>query len=203
MLLLGGAGQRGLYDMGTARDVQTGDRMTQGRILFLDIDGTVRKSVEELGRYVNGPEDVEVYPEVPEILEAYRNAGWRIVGVTNQGGIALGYTTVEQVVAALSETQKQTGMRWDFIGVCRHHPDAKGGLETTSCWCRKPLVGLLWQAVDVLHEKHGEAYPPARSLMVGDMDSDRQCAFNATVPFMWADVWRRDGWKTYLEGEGG
>ena len=173
-----------------------------GRILFLGIDGTVRKSVEELGRYVNGPEDVEVYPEVPEILDAYRKAGWRIVGVTNQGGIALGLVSQAQVAAALSETQKQTGARWDFIGVCPHHPEAEGGPRFTSCWCRKPLVGLLWQGAALVHEKQGERCPPDQCLMVGDMDSDRQCAANALVPFMWADVWRRDGWRQHLADTG-
>ena len=32
-------------------------------VLYLDMDGTVRKGKDELGRFVNGPEDVEVFPE--------------------------------------------------------------------------------------------------------------------------------------------
>lgn len=176
--------------------------MTTGRILFLDIDGTVRKSVEELGRYVNGPEDVEIYPEIPGILALYRRAGWRIAGVTNQGGIALGHTTEQQVRDALKATQNQSGMIWDCITICPHHPDAEGGPEQSSCWCRKPLVGLLWRAADICHERHGETYPPEVCLMVGDMDSDRQCARNAAVPFMWANVWRAGGWQEHLKEAG-
>jgi hypothetical protein len=36
---------------------RTGER--QVRVLYLDLDGTVRKGSDELGRFVNGPEDVE------------------------------------------------------------------------------------------------------------------------------------------------
>jgi D-glycero-D-manno-heptose 1,7-bisphosphate phosphatase len=38
-------------------------------VLYLDLDGTVRKGYDELGRFVNTKEDVEVFPEVPAILE--------------------------------------------------------------------------------------------------------------------------------------
>jgi hypothetical protein len=35
-------------------------------VLYLDLDGTVRKGKDELGRFVNGPDDVELFPEVPD-----------------------------------------------------------------------------------------------------------------------------------------
>ena len=53
-------------------------------ILFLDLDDTVRLGPKHLGRFVDGPADVEIFPEVPELLKAYKSKGWRLVTISNQ-----------------------------------------------------------------------------------------------------------------------
>jgi hypothetical protein len=63
-------------------------------VLFLDLDGTVREGPDDpLGKFVNGPEDVRVFPEAVEQMRRWKDNGGRVLGVTNQGGIALGYVT--------------------------------------------------------------------------------------------------------------
>lgn len=159
-------------------------------VLWLDLDGTVRKGYDELGRWVNGPEDVEVFPGVVQKLRAWKRGGGRIVGVTNQGGIALGHVTERQVQAALLETHKQCMFLFDGIAHCRHHPKAEHP-EMARCWCRKPSPGLLIEAGLSLSEKHPEEmYPPYMGLMVGDRDEDRECARIASIDFQWAAEWR-------------
>jgi hypothetical protein len=59
-------------------------------LLCLDLDSTVRKGKSELGRFVHGPGDVEVFPEAVEMMRRWKNAGGRIIGVSNQGGVANG-----------------------------------------------------------------------------------------------------------------
>lgn len=59
--------------------------MRETPILYLDIDGTVRKRFDELGKFVNKASDVVVFPEVPALLSKYKEAGWRIVGISNHG----------------------------------------------------------------------------------------------------------------------
>lgn len=163
-------------------------------MLLLDLDGTVRWGKDELGRFVNGPEDVRVFPEAIGRMRAWRAAGGRIIGVSNQGGIALGLVAAAAVAAGMRETQRQAGGLFDRIAYCRHHPDADDPLMAR-CWCRKPKPGLAIEAMGQLArqlEQRGvhEMYPPHLALMVGDRLEDQACAGHLGVAFQWAQEWR-------------
>lgn len=158
-------------------------------VLYLDIDGTVRWGKDELDHFVNTAEDVRVFDGVPELLRQYKESGYRIVGISNQGGIALGYMNMKTCASAMMETQRQSGDAFDKISWCIHHPDASDP-EMARCWCRKPKAGLIIETALELAERHGEIYPPHMGLLVGDMDSDRVCAENAGLDFMDAAEWR-------------
>jgi D-glycero-D-manno-heptose 1,7-bisphosphate phosphatase len=167
-------------------------------ILFLDLDGTVRKGYDELGRFVNIPEDVEVFPHMAERLLAWRQKGYRIVGVTNQGGIATGQCTYENAAAAVYRTQVLCHQTFDRIFMCQHHPAAHDP-EMANCFCRKPKMGMLVMAQEELSREHpDEIYPPHLMLMVGDRPEDEQCAINAGVAFKWAADWRAEPFKITL-----
>lgn len=159
------------------------------RVLYLDLDGTVRKGFDELGRFVNGPEDVEVFEEVPDLLEWYKASGWRVVAISNQGGIALGHMTMDICTRAMLETQKQSRNLFDKILWCQHHPDAKDP-EMAVCWCRKPRAGLVIESALSLSEIYREIYPPHLALFVGDRLEDEECAMSANIRFMPAVEWR-------------
>jgi D-glycero-D-manno-heptose 1,7-bisphosphate phosphatase len=159
-------------------------------VLYLDIDGTVRWGKDELGRFVNTKDDVRVFDEVPILLAGYKRLGWRIVGVSNQGGIALGYMDRRTCAQAMMETHRQTRHAFDRLTWCQHHPDAKDP-EMAACWCRKPKPGLIIEAALDMARTHNEIYPPHLGLFVGDMDSDRECADNAGLRFMDAAEWRK------------
>lgn len=159
-------------------------------ILFLDIDGTVRHGKEELGRFVNGPGDVVIFPEAVTMMRRWKDAGGRIVGVSNQGGIALDLVDEVDVAGAMWRTHELTRYLFDKIAWCRHHPNAKHP-EMARCWCRKPRPGLLIESALILAEQNrGEIYPPYMALMVGDRPEDEQCARNANIDFQWAAEWR-------------
>lgn len=160
-------------------------------VLYLDIDGTVRQGKDDdLDRFVNGPEDVVVFPEAVEMMRRWRAAGGRVVGVSNQGGIALGIVGARRVAAAMRETQRQTGGLFDRIMFCQHHPDAEN-LEMGRCWCRKPSAGAVVEAAYGLAERFpGEIYPAYMGLFVGDRPEDEQCAASAGLDFQWAHEWR-------------
>ena len=161
-------------------------------ILFLDLDGTVRKGFDELGRFVNTAEDVELFPRMAERLYSYRQQGWRIVAVTNQGGIATGQANFEDVRKALMKTQLLCKGAFDFMYMCQHHPAAHDP-EMANCFCRKPKMGMLVMAQMDLSAAHpDEMYPPHMALMVGDRDEDRKCAESAGVAFKLASEWRAE-----------
>lgn len=150
-------------------------------VLFLDMDSTVRHGYDELGRFVNGPEDVVVFPDAVEMmLHWHRNEG-RIVTISNQKGIGLGYGTAVDIQAAMMETNRQCGNVIDIMEWCPHKDP---------CLCRKPQIGMLVRGVHRLEAKYGETYPLRLMQMVGDRPEDEECARNAGIDFMWAHEWR-------------
>jgi D-glycero-D-manno-heptose 1,7-bisphosphate phosphatase len=158
-------------------------------VLYLDLDGTVRKGFDEIGKFVNGPDDVELFPRMAERLLSYKQKGWRIVAVSNQGGIATGQVSEVNVMSALRRTQELSGLAFDLMYICQHHPSAHDP-EWRNCFCRKPKIGMLVMAAMQLGEMHPELYPPHLAMMVGDRDEDRLCAESAGVKFMQASEWR-------------
>ena len=159
------------------------------KVLYLDLDGTVRKGYDELGNFVNRKEDVEVFEEVPALLQKYAGEGWRIVGITNQGGVALGHLSFNDMLDAVEETNRQCNYLFDRIMACVHHPEAKEQ-EMAVCWCRKPRIGLIVEAANGLGKMYEEYYPPHLALFVGDRPEDKACAENAGIEFMDAKEWR-------------
>lgn len=159
-------------------------------LLFLDLDGTVREGKDDpLGRFVNGPNDVRVFPEAVAMMRLWRKAGGRIIGVSNQGGIALGLVDGAKIRLAMLETNHQVKHMFDRLVWCAHHPDARE-LEAARCWCRKPAIGMLVQSAADLAMATGESYPNYMALMVGDRPEDEACAAAANVDFQWAAEWR-------------
>jgi D-glycero-D-manno-heptose 1,7-bisphosphate phosphatase len=91
-------------------------------------------------------------------------AGFAVVIVTNQSGIALGLyreSDYEAVAARLIEVLDAAGVAVDRVEHCSHHPDATG-----PCSCRKPATGMHRRAAAAL------ALDLARSYYVGDKLTD-------------------------------
>jgi D-glycero-D-manno-heptose 1,7-bisphosphate phosphatase len=167
-------------------------------ILFLDLDGTVRLGMDQIDHYVQGPEDVEIFPGVLEIIQSYKSKGWRIVTISNQGGIALDLVNSRDVARAMQETNRLCANLFDRMAWCTHHPNAIGDKyeskeEKSICFCRKPRIGMIVASMIELHEGFHEIYRPYACLMVGDRMDDKECANNANIPFMWAKEWRKRG----------
>jgi D-glycero-D-manno-heptose 1,7-bisphosphate phosphatase len=106
------------------------------RAAFLDRDGTI---IEEK-HYIANPNDVVLTNGASAGLRALRAAGFKLVIVTNQSGIARGlyaesdYHAVQQ---RLTELLAEQGITLDAVYFCPHHPDFTG-----PCDCRKPGLGM-------------------------------------------------------------
>lgn len=159
------------------------------KLLIVDLDGTVRHGFDELGRFVNGPEDVVIFPGARALLRAWKLSGGRIIAASNQGGIAMGHTTMERVAEAMMKTHALCGGVFDKMQWCQHHPQAKDP-EFARCWCRKPSPGIFIEGACDLAREHGEYYPPHLGLFVGDRPEDEECARLSGFRFMWAHEWR-------------
>lgn len=131
------------------------------RAVFLDRDGTLNREVD----FVRKVEDLEVLPGVPAALQRLDAAGYRLVVLTNQSGIARGYLDerdLARIHAALHERLHRLPLAWLH---CPHHPDGGHGYGG-ACACRKPAPGLLQQAQKLFgFDLHGSA-------MIGDSARD-------------------------------
>ena len=153
--------------------------------LCLDLDGTVRYS--NSGRFINRPEDVEVFDGVEARIWRYRDDGFLVFGVTNQGGVAFGLKTLAGHIAELNAmTAKfRRGNPFHDIKSCYHHPDGKVHPYKYRSLIRKPFYGML-VLCEVSAWELGYVVDWDNSLMVGDRTEDRDCALSAGVSFQWA-----------------
>jgi D,D-heptose 1,7-bisphosphate phosphatase len=156
------AGKLSLKELGRSRPA-----------IFLDRDGTL--NVEK--GHLRKPEDLELLPEVAPALRRLRNAGFRLVVLTNQPVIARGEAT-EAAVAAIHRRLEwelgQLGAYLDAIYVCPHHPDGgflgeRAELKKV-CNCRKPATGLFERACRDL------PIDVANSWVIGDQTRDIEMA---------------------------
>jgi D-glycero-D-manno-heptose 1,7-bisphosphate phosphatase len=133
--------------------------------VFLDRDGTL---IEEVG-HLGDPDGVVVLPGVPGALRRLAGAGYALVVVSNQAGVARGLFGEEDIRAVNARTARLLeaerappidGWYW-----CPHHPDFTG-----PCDCRKPQPGMLKRAAEELD------LDLERSWMVGDHPVDAGAA---------------------------
>lgn len=139
--------------------------MKKEKVIFLDRDGTINEEVNYLYR----PEDFVFVPGAPEALAMLKKAGFKLVVVTNQAGVARGYYTekeVENLHRYINERLKEYGGEIDAFFYCPHHPEHGIGKYKVKCSCRKPETGML-QAAEKLFEVDKE-----HSYMIGDKLAD-------------------------------
>lgn len=167
--------------------------------LFLDLDGTVRHSKKDPDGFIAGPDDIALYDDVMVMLRKFTREGYLIFGITNQGGVAHGFKTVEQVEAENRRTAELTASEDEpdglFHGIFYCPFDPKGRIEPFNrrSLSRKPGVGMLVQAEEFARGAFGVVIDYSRSLFVGDREEDRLCAQHAGIPFFWAnDFFRRN-----------
>ena len=133
--------------------------------VFLDRDGTIVREVE----YLRSPKELRLLPRAGAAIRRLNEAGFAVVVVTNQSGIARGLLTeddLEEIHTVLRRRLARRGARVDAISWCPHHPEAVLPEYRRRCRCRKPSPGMLVQAGRELD------LDLARSYAVGDSERD-------------------------------
>jgi D-glycero-D-manno-heptose 1,7-bisphosphate phosphatase len=141
------------------------------RAVFLDRDGTINVEKDYLYRI----EEFEFICGVPEAVRLLNDAGFFVVIVSNQSGVARGYYTEEDVDNLhrfIAAELKKSGAGVDAWYYCPHHPQGKGSYSL-ACRCRKPLPGMLIEAA----KRHD--IDLAASVMVGDKLADIEAGMAA------------------------
>ena len=126
--------------------------------VFIDRDGVINKEIS----YLHEPEKFEFLPNVLEGMKKMQDMGFKIVVVTNQAGIGLGYFTKEDFYKVNREMLRgvsKSGIMIDKVYFCPH------GIND-GCDCRKPKPGMLLRGKEELNLDMENSY------MIGDMTSD-------------------------------
>jgi D-glycero-D-manno-heptose 1,7-bisphosphate phosphatase len=141
--------------------------------VFLDRDGTL---VEEVP-YLHDPARVVLVGGVGA-LAAVAAAGYALVVVTNQAGVARGLydeAAVDAVHRRLAELLAGAGVWLDAVLHCPHHPQGTVPGYARRCRCRKPGPGMLEAAAERL------GLDLAASFMIGNHPTDAGAAVAAGV----------------------
>lgn len=147
----------------------------KNRAIFLDRDGVL---IHDSG-YVFRRENLRILPGVAEALNRFHKAGYRLIVITNQSGVARGYFGLPDVDALHRWMQSDLllagGPKLDGIYVCPHYPKASIPEFAIECECRKPGIKLLQQAA----AEHD--LDLSQCFFVGDRPSDIECAKTASA----------------------
>jgi len=142
------------------------------RAVFLDRDGTVNVEADFLG----DPQLLALEDGAAEGLRALQGAGFTLVVVSNQSGVARGLFTEDDVarvndrLAAILAAEGVTIARFYH---CPHHPEGTVPGYARECECRKPAPGMFMRAADELD------IDPAASYTVGDRTRDLEAGRRA------------------------
>lgn len=149
--------------------------MTQARrTIFLDRDGVINLDKA----YVHRWEDFEFAPNAVSAMRRLVQAGYQIVVITNQSGIARGMFSEAQYLALTARIREHLlaeGVPLLDVLHCPHHPQGSVPAYAIDCACRKPAPGLLLEAA----QRHG--IDLSESVLVGDKPSDIYAGRHAGV----------------------
>lgn len=141
------------------------------RYVFLDRDGVINRKAPE-GKYVAHWNELEILPGVEAAIAELNRSGRRVIVVSNQRGIALGYYSGDDVEALHLQLQEHLalhGARVDAFYYCPH--------DEGECDCRKPGTGMFLQAF-----RDFPGASAANSIAIGDSLSDIEAARALEMP---------------------
>jgi D-glycero-D-manno-heptose 1,7-bisphosphate phosphatase len=162
--------------------------------VFLDKDGTLIEDVP----YNVRPERIRLAGGAAAGLPALHAAGYRLVVVSNQSGVARGMfaeSALKDVEARLRELLEDVGVPLDGFYYCPHHPTGTVAEYAISCGCRKPSPGLLTRAAADL------GLDLAASWMIGDILDDVQAGRAADCRTILLDNGHETEWVRSPERE--
>lgn len=149
------------------------------KAVFLDRDGTIIDNQGDLG----DPKGANLIEGVKEAINSLESAGWLIVVVTNQAGVARGVFTEEDIhivhhrIDELIAGQSQSPIEKYYY--CCYHPEGPAPEWTEDHPCRKPEPGMLLQAAADFDIDLSDSW------MVGDTDRDIEAGHAAGCKTIW------------------
>lgn len=161
--------------------------MKKQPVAFVDLDGTVRRS--KSGReFITGTDDIEIIPGADGSLRLLRQAGFYLVAVTNQGGVAFGVKPWVRVEGENQATNDLLNEVFDLVLACPFHEGGSNEYAKKTL-LRKPAIGMLAVA-EWLAFIEGTALDFDRAVMIGDREEDMLCAVATKVSYLPANIFQ-------------
>jgi D,D-heptose 1,7-bisphosphate phosphatase len=159
------------------------------KAIFLDKDGTLIVDVP----YNVDPARIELYFDIGPALQRLQTAGYKLIVISNQAGVARGYfveDALDGVIAALRNQLSAFGVMLDGFYYCPHHPDGSVTTYAIDCDCRKPQPGLIQRAA------RDHNIDLSQSWMVGDILNDVEAGNRAGCRTLLIDRGNETEWLT-------
>jgi len=158
------------------------------KAIFLDKDGTLVQNVP----YNVDPECIRLMPGAREGLRQLCQAGYQLIVVSNQSGVARGYfreTALRGVELKLRELLAGFGVSLAGFYYCPHHPEGRIAPHAIQCNCRKPAPGLLLRAAQEQRVDLAQAW------MIGDILDDVEAGRRAGCMTILLDNGHETEWQ--------
>jgi len=140
------------------------------KALFIDRDGVI--NVDR--GHVYSKEDFEFNEGVFDLCRGYADAGYLLLVITNQAGIAKGIFTeddFDKLTEWMIARFQEKGILISKVYYCPHHPDFTG-----PCKCRKPQPGMILDAISEFD------LDIKKCVLIGDMETDLEAGRRAGIP---------------------
>jgi D-glycero-D-manno-heptose 1,7-bisphosphate phosphatase len=158
------------------------------RAVFLDKDGTLVENIP----YNVDPSQIRLTSGAAEGLRLLHSAGYLLIVISNQSGVARGYFQEDALAAIHQRLNELLGMiDVPLAGFycCPHHPEGTTAAYAVSCSCRKPAPGLILQAA------RDQDLDLVRSWMVGDILDDVEAGRRAGCSTILIDNGNETEWQ--------
>ncbi|MFD2569846.1 D-glycero-alpha-D-manno-heptose-1,7-bisphosphate 7-phosphatase [Spirosoma soli] len=157
--------------------------------IFLDKDGTLIPDIP----YNVDPDLITLYPETGLALQRLKQAGFKLVVVSNQAGVARGYFRENQLPAVydrMNQLLEPFSVTLDGFEYCPNHPQGTVEGYVIDCNRRKPKPGMLLDAAQTY-----DIDLPA-SWMIGDILNDVEAGNRAGCRTILVDRGNETEWQT-------
>ncbi|MBN3039003.1 MAG: D-glycero-beta-D-manno-heptose 1,7-bisphosphate 7-phosphatase [Candidatus Omnitrophica bacterium] len=123
------------------------------KIIFLDRDGVINYDGAR-GEYISSHEDFKFLPGSLQALKRLTDAGYKIIIISNQAGVAKGLYSKEdldKITAKMTKGTQEIGAKIYSVNYCMHQ-------DEDMCDCRKPKPGLIERAAKGLDVDFGNTF---------------------------------------------
>lgn len=139
------------------------------KVAFLDRDGVINKDIGYLSNF----EQFEYIEGSIDAMKMLEEAGYEIIIITNQSGIARGFFSLrdyENLTNQYLSYLRNFGINVLDVFYCPHHPNGIRSPYNINCECRKPKPGMILKAIKKYNISLNSSF------LVGDKYSDIQAA---------------------------